>query len=41
MMRQLLARLGWAALTLLGTSVIVFLLVHLVPADPARAIAAT
>jgi len=36
MTRQIALRLGWGALTLLGTSVIVFLLVHVVPADPVR-----
>jgi peptide/nickel transport system permease protein len=36
-MRRLLARLLWAVVTLLGTSVVVFLLAHAVPADPVSA----
>lgn len=39
MKRRLLARLGWAVVTLLGTSIIVFAIVHTVPADPAVAYA--
>jgi len=39
MRKRLLARLGWACVTLLGTSVVVFLIVHAIPADPAVAYA--
>lgn len=39
MMQRLLQRLGWAAATLLGTSLIVFLMAHAVPADPVAAFA--
>lgn len=34
---RLLARLGWAVATLIGTSLIVFTLAHAVPADPVAA----
>lgn len=37
--RRLLARLAWAVVTLLGTSLIVFVMAHAVPADPAAAFA--
>jgi peptide/nickel transport system permease protein len=37
MARYVLKRLGQTAITLLGVSVLVFLLVHLVPGDPIRA----
>lgn len=36
---RLVRRLAWAALTLLGTSLIVFLIAHTVPADPLEAFA--
>jgi peptide/nickel transport system permease protein len=39
MMVRLLKRLLWAALTLLGTSLVVFLIAHAVPADPVTAFA--
>ncbi len=39
MSRRLLMRLLWAALTLLGTSLIVFTMAHAVPADPTAAFA--
>lgn len=39
MTRRILARLLWAVVTLLGTSLIVFLMAHAVPADPAAAFA--
>ncbi len=39
MARGLLLRLGWSAGTLLGTSVVVFLITHAVPADPIAAYA--
>lgn len=35
MTKRLLTRLGWAVVTLLGSSVIVFVIVHAIPADPA------
>jgi peptide/nickel transport system permease protein len=38
-MRRFLGRLLWAALTLLGTSLVVFLIAHAVPADPVSAFA--
>jgi len=38
-MRHIVARLGWALVTLLGTSIIVFAIVHAVPADPVAAYA--
>jgi peptide/nickel transport system permease protein len=37
--RKLLARLAWAAVTLLGTSLLVFAIVHAIPADPVAAVA--
>lgn len=39
MIKRLFSRLGWAVVTLLGTSLIVFLMAHAVPADPAAAFA--
>src|SRR5579884_1293452 len=39
MIVRLARRLLWAALTLLGTSLVVFLIAHAVPADPAAAFA--
>ena len=38
-MKRLAARLGWGVLTLVGTSLIVFVMAHAVPADPAAAFA--
>ncbi|HJN14181.1 MAG TPA: ABC transporter permease [Armatimonadota bacterium] len=35
MTKRLLARVGWGIVTLLGTSVIVFVIAHAIPADPA------
>ncbi len=39
MMQRLFSRLGWAVVTLFGTSLIVFLMAHAVPADPVSAFA--
>lgn len=39
MITRLLPRLFWSAVTLLATAVLTFLLIHLVPGDPARVIA--
>ncbi|MDE0369041.1 MAG: ABC transporter permease, partial [bacterium] len=36
MLSRILRRLGWAAVILWGTTVITFLIVHAVPADPVR-----
>lgn len=39
LIRRVLARLAWAVVTLLGTSLIVFTIAHAVPADPVAAFA--
>jgi peptide/nickel transport system permease protein len=39
MIRNLLLRLLWAVVTLLGTSLLVFVIVHVIPADPLAVIA--
>lgn len=39
MMQRLMKRLGWALATLIGTSLIVFLMAHAIPADPVAAFA--
>ena len=39
MSKRLLTRIGWGVVTLIGTSMIVFVIVHAIPADPAVAYA--